>query len=158
VGQPLPARPLDGIDLTPVFDGKITERPTPLYFWEYNTSRFARAKLQPYIDPKLQEGTTPLAKLMGGKATRDFTNWRHPALTEADYLGARSIIEGRLKLVIHERKNGAPGRELFDLEADPAEKTNLAAEQPAIVDRLAVQLHAWQNSVLRSLTGADYAN
>ncbi len=38
VGQPLPDRPLDGIDLTPVLDGNMTERPSPLFFWEYNTA------------------------------------------------------------------------------------------------------------------------
>jgi hypothetical protein len=27
---------------------------------------------EPYIDPELQEGTTPLAKIMGGKFTRTF--------------------------------------------------------------------------------------
>ena len=103
VGQPLPNRPLDGIDLTPLLDGKMTERPAPLYFWEYNTSRFADIEAEPYIDPELQKGTTPLAKFMGGKATRDFTNYRHPALTDADYLGPRAIIDGRFKLVIHEQ-------------------------------------------------------
>ena len=33
--QPLPDRP---IDLTPVLDGKMTNRSKPLYFWSYNTS------------------------------------------------------------------------------------------------------------------------
>jgi arylsulfatase A-like enzyme len=155
-GQALPQRPLDGMDLTPVLDGKLSARATPLHFWEYDTKRFAGAKPQPYIDPKLQEGTTPLAKLQGGKATRDFNNWRHPAITDADYLGARTIIEGRHKLVVHDQKNGAPKRELFDLDADPAEKNDLAAKQPALADKLAAGLRTWQSSVLNSLTGADY--
>ena len=157
VGQPLPARPLDGIDLTPVLDGKMTERPMPLYFWEYDTARFAGAKPEPYVDPKLQEGTTPLVKLQGGKATRNFINWRHPALTADDTRGPRSIIEGRLKLVIHDQKNGALRQELFDIEADPAERTNLIGRQPDRDEQLRTKLRAWQDSVLRSLTGADYA-
>jgi arylsulfatase A-like enzyme len=93
---------------------------------------------------------------MGGKATRDFTNFRHPVITEEDYLGARSIIEGDQKLVIHEQKSGAPKIELFDLKADPAEKTNLAAQQPELVKSLQTKLRQWQDSVLKSLTGADY--
>ena len=93
---------------------------------------------------------------MGGKATRDFTNYRHPAITDADYLGPRAIIDGRFKLVIHEQKNGDPQRELFDLEADPAEKTNLITQQPATAEKLQILLRHWQQSVLRSLTGADY--
>lgn len=157
-GQPLPPRPLDGIDLSPVIEGKLNERPTALHFWECETRRFVGAKPEPYIDPKLQEGTTPLVKLMDGKPTRDFRNVRHPGgITDADYRGARAIIDGHLKLVIHERKSGGPKRELFDLETDPAEKKDLAAQQPAAADQLQTQLRAWQDSVLRSLTGADYA-
>jgi arylsulfatase A-like enzyme len=157
VGQPLPNRPLDGLDLTPVIDGNLQARPTPLQFWDFDTKRFAGIKPQPYLDPELQEGTTPLIKIQGGKATRDFKNWRHPALIEADYLGPRTIIQGRHKLVIHDQKNGAAKRELFDLEADPAEKSDLAAQQPALMEQLQTKLRAWQTSVLHSLTGADYA-
>jgi arylsulfatase A-like enzyme len=156
VGQPLPARPLDGIDLTAALDGKQTERPKPLGFWEFDTARLAQSKPQPWIAPELQRGTTPLVKLMGGKATRDFTNFRHPALADADYLGPRAFIDGRFKLVIHETKNDSIKRELFDLEADPAEKTNLSDQQPALAEKLQAKLRDWQQSVLTSLTGADY--
>ena len=78
----------------------------PIHFWAYNTTRFADVKPEPYIDPELQQGTTPLAKLAGGKATRDFSNYRHPAINEADYLGPRAIIDGNFKLVIHEQERG----------------------------------------------------
>jgi arylsulfatase A-like enzyme len=157
VGQPLPDRPLDGIDLGPVLDGRMAERPTPLYFWAFNTGRFAGMKPEPYIDPKLQEGTTPLVKLQDGKATRDFRNHRHPAITDADYRGGRSIIEGRFKLVVQEPKSDAAQRELFDLQADPAEKNNLLPRQAELAGRLEAKLRSWQESVLHSLRGGDYA-
>jgi arylsulfatase A-like enzyme len=157
-GQPLSDRPLDGIDLTPVLDGKLTERPGPLCFWEYDTARLAAARPEPYLDPSLQKGTTPLVKLMNGKPTRDFTNYRHPAITDADYRGPRAIIDGHYKLVIHERKDGGARRELFDLETDPAEKTNLIGQQPPRAEKLQARLHEWQSSVLKSLTGADYGD
>lgn len=156
-GQPLPVRPMDGMDLAPVLDGTLSERPTPLCFWQFDTKRLAGAKPEPYLDPQLQAGTTPLAKLMGGKATRDFTNYRHPALTQSDYLGPRAIIQGQFKLVVHESKNGASKRELFDLDSDPAEKRDLLGPQSALAEELAGSLRAWQDSVLRSLTTADYA-
>lgn len=158
-GQPLPDRPLDGIDLMPLLDGKMTERPSPVCFWGYNIARLTAAKAPPYIDPELQKGTTPLVKLAGGKATRDFNNLRHPGdITDADFLGARSIIEGRFKLVIHDgKKSAAPQTELFDLETDPAEKNSLTDQQPERVQRLQTKLRDWQQSVLKSLTGADYA-
>ena len=155
VGQPLPDRPLDGIDLVPLLDGTLTQRSRPLHFWAYNTSRFAGTQPEPYIDPELQRGTTPLAKFAGGKATRDFLNYRQPAITDADYLGPRAIIDGRYKLVVHEKMNEA-NLELFDLDSDPAEKTDLRAQQPEITAKLQTQLKQWQQSVLRSLTGADY--
>ncbi len=153
-GQSPPDRPLDGIDLTPLIDGTMTERAKPLYFWECN---IGDSKGEPYIDPKLQEGTTPLVKKSGGKATRNFANFRHPTITEADYLGPRAIIDGHFKLVIHERKAGDATLELFDLQSDPAEKSNLLKEQPATAEKLQTKLREWQDSVLKSLSSTDYS-
>ena len=95
-------------------------------------------------------------KLAGGKATRDFTNFHHTTITDADYLGPRAIIDGNFKLVIHDPKNGDPKKELFDLHADPAETNNLISQHAAVADKLQTQLREWQQSVLQSLTGADY--
>lgn len=156
VGQPLPDRPIDGIDLTPLLDGNMIERTNPLFFWEFDNVNPSNSKREPYIDLELQTGTTPLVKLMGGKATRDFNNFRHPTITDADYLGPRAIIDGHFKLVIHEQKQGEPLRELFDLHADPAETTNLIDQQSATAKALQTRLRQWQQSVLHSLTGADY--
>ncbi|MEN3944167.1 sulfatase-like hydrolase/transferase [Prosthecobacter sp. SYSU 5D2] len=158
VGQPLPKRPLDGMDISGLMDGQMSARSNPLYFWEYNAGNLKKAgDLEPYINPQLQEGTTPLVKKSGGKATRDFTNFRHPEITEEDYLGPRAIIDGNNKLVIHEPKKGGKATlELFDLQADPAEKTNLLDQQPDIAKKLQTQLRQWQEGVLKSLTGADY--
>jgi arylsulfatase A-like enzyme len=156
VGVKPPDRPLDGVDLTSVLDGKLTERPNPLCFWEFNTERLMGSKPEPWIDPELQKGTTPLVKLLAGKATRDFTNFRHPAVTEADYLGPCAIIDGRFKLVLHQQPSGDVTRELFDLEADPAEKANLFEQRTSVADRLATKLRDWQSAVLKSLSGADY--
>ena len=47
-------------------------------------------------------------------------------------------------------------REIFDLRTDPAEKTDLIEQQSAIAEGLQTQLRRWQESVLQSLTGADY--
>lgn len=156
-GASLPDRVLDGVDVSGVFDGSLAERPNPLYFWEYNTGRLARSKPEPYIDPELQKGTTPLVKKMGNKATRDFSNFRQPPMTDEDYLGPRAVIDGKYKLVIHESKSGEPRNEVFDLAADPAEKTNLYEQEPTLAKKLNAKLKSWQQSVLHSLSGADYA-
>lgn len=158
VGQPLPDRPIDGIDISPMLDDNMLERSHPLFFWEYGGRNAVSAKHEPYLDPALQQGTTPLVKLSRGKATRDFMNFHQPTVTDADYLGPRAIIDGGLKLVIHETKQGKQELELFDLQSDPAEKTNLMESRAATVKKLQSQLRNWQDSVLNSLTGADYKN
>jgi arylsulfatase A-like enzyme len=99
---------------------------------------------------------TPVLKLMGGKATRDFVNFRHETIAEHDYLGARAIIDGRFKLVIHDQRDGVVKRELFDLRADPAEEHDLVDQLSDVATTLQARLAQWQQSVLRSLTGADY--
>jgi arylsulfatase A-like enzyme len=154
-GQPMPDRPIDGIDITPLLLGERFERPNPLYFWSFNTSALRLSELEPWIDPQLQTGTTPLAKLQDGKATRDFTNFQHPQISDADYRGPRAIIDGDWKLVIHEQKNSIK-YELFDLHTDPAEKVNLIEQQSAVAKTMKAQLRQWQDSVLQSLSGADY--
>ncbi len=154
VGQPLPNRPLDGISLKPLFEGKMTKRPSPLFFWNYDWSQEATRNPEPYIDPKLQEGTIPIAKLMDGLFTRNFKNYRHPEIVDEDYLGGRAILDDRYKLVVDGQPNS--GAELFDLRADPAEKNNLAEAEPELAKKLGQQLKNWQDSVLNSLTGADY--
>lgn len=156
VGQPLPNRPLDGIDLTPLLNNELSQRPAPLFFWSYNTRALMKINPAAYIAPELQQGTTPLVKFMNGKATRDFTNFHQPPITEADYLGARAIIDGNHKLLIHEQKDGGIKRELFNLNADPAETKNLLDQQPERAQTLEQQLKVWQSSVLHSLTTADY--
>ena len=157
-GQALPSRPIDGIDLTPALDGKMTQRPAPLILWVYDHRRLRRANPVPYLDAGAQKGTTPLVKLADGKATRDFLNFRQPPITGADYAGPRAIIVGDFKLVIHEQPEGDPLRELFNLRSDPAEKINLVTREPALAEKLQTRLRTWQQSVLHSLTGADYKN
>ncbi len=151
-GQPLPKRPLDGISLKPIIDGKMTARPGPLGFWN-GLARGEKGK--PYIDPELQKGTTPLVKLAGdGRPTRNFQNYHYPKIEEEDFGGARAMLDNRYKLVIDGGRG--TGKELFDLRNDPAEKKNIIQTQPAVAAKLEQQLRAWQQSVLQSLTEADY--
>ncbi|OUW19080.1 MAG: N-acetylgalactosamine-6-sulfatase [Opitutales bacterium TMED158] len=154
VGQPFPQRPIDGIDLTPIFDGKMDSRPYPIFFWSYDSGSEPARNPRPYIDASLQKGTTPLVKLMRGEATRTFVNYHHPYIVPEDFRGARAAMDGRYKLVIHDRNEFK--RELFDLEKDPGEKKDIAEQKPELVRTLEAQLRSWQHSTLLSLTGADY--
>lgn len=156
LGLPLPNRVLDGISLKPLIDGVMAERPSPICFWDYDTSQAEKGNPEPYISPELQEGTTPLVKMMDGRLTRNFRNYHHPVIQEQDFTGPRAILDNRYKLVVHDGSGSELTTELFDLRDDPAEKTNLADEKPEIAGNLMQQLRKWQESVLSSLTGADY--
>lgn len=153
-GQSLPNRPIDGINLLPLIRGEMQERPEPIYFWDFETSHISDTDTVPYIDPELQQGTTPLVKMMNGKYTRSFRNFHHPIVTEEDYQGERSVLDNRYKLVISGMEEGS--RELFDMINDPQEQNNLIDQEPEIAARMEQQMRSWQESILKSLTGADY--
>ena len=46
--------------------------------------------------------------------------------------------------------------ELYDIQAEISEKTDVAAEHPEIVTRMKAELENWQQSVMRSNQGEDY--
>jgi arylsulfatase A-like enzyme len=46
--------------------------------------------------------------------------------------------------------------ELYDIVADPSEKTDLAAKCPEIVARMKAEFENWQQSVQKSDRGEDY--
>jgi len=156
VDEPLPERPLDGISLAALIDGEMTERPSPICFWNYETRHEREKYSDPYIDPAQQEGTTPLVKAMDGRFTRNFINFHHTEIAEEDFLGERAIVDNRYKLVIAGESGDESAKELFDFRADKAEEKNLIEEQPEVAADLERQLRAWQESVLNSLIGKDY--
>ena len=93
---------------------------------------------------------------MGDIATRNFRNYHHPTITAEDFAGPRAILGNRYKLVIGGERNSGTEKELFDLRNDPAEENNLIEAEGEIARELEQQLRSWQESVLNSLTGADY--
>jgi len=155
-GLPLPNRPLDGISLVPVINGTMQTRPSPIFFWSFESGKAFGKDAKPYIDPKLQEGTTPLTKMMAGKYTRTFSNLHYPVMSEQHVGGPRVVLDNRYKLVMGAKSAGTSAVELFDLRNDPAEAHNLATSNPEVAQTMQKQLREWQLSVLKSLTGADY--
>lgn len=155
-GQNMPDRPLDGVSLAPAISGELKSRSNPLFFWEFSTGQLFGEDVQPYIDPQLQEGTTPLVKMMDGKYTRSFRNFQYAGAAEPPLGGPRVMMDGRYKLLLDATSSQGPLVELFDLVEDPAEKQNLADAQPEIVEKMQRRLQDWQKSVLRSLEGKDY--
>ena len=154
--QPLPERPVDGISLVPVFHDQARQRTEPLYFWMFEHAKVFDETSQPYIDPKLQEGTTPLVKKMAGKHTRTFRNYKYREVSEDHFAGARAMMKHQYKLIVEGHSPGKSGFELYDIRNDPGEQINLADEYPETVEEMQAELRKWQESVLTSLTGADY--
>lgn len=155
-GQSLPDRPIDGISMVPFFNDPAKKRTKPLCFWQFEPGKVFDETAEPYIDPKLQEGTTPLAKMMAGKYTRDFRNLKYDEISENDFGGERTIMKNQYKLVVKGESPNEKGFELYNIQNDPAETKNLADEHPEIVEEMQIELRKWQESVLNSLTGADY--
>jgi arylsulfatase A-like enzyme len=154
-GQTLPERPIDGKSWVPLFTNPSLQRNQPHFFWQFNRDLF-EDECEPYIAPELQEGTTPLAKMMDGKYTRTFRNCKYSIISEEDFQGERVMMGDRYKLIVEGQTPNDKGFELYDIQNDPAETTNLADEYPEMVDEMAAELSEWQQSVLTSLTGADY--
>ena len=154
LGQTIPSRPLDGVDLQPLIDNSMVSRPEPLFFWSVDIERVVGRNRAPYIAPELQIGTTPLVKLMGGIATRNFQNFRYPTITLDDLGGQLAVLDNDYKLVIAGSEGS--GRELFNLRDDPSEQVNLVEREPAMVRAMESELREWQRSSLESLMGLDY--
>ncbi|QDT11639.1 sulfatase [Planctomycetes bacterium K23_9] len=152
--SPLPDRPLDGVSLVPVMVGSMSRRKNPIGFW--NFAHKGDAKNEPVFDPVLQQGTTPLVKMMGDLHTRNFRNYHHPEIKESDFNGELAWLGDQYKLIANLKSNGKAKYELFDVRADPSESDDLVKKLPAVADEMKLQLHAWQQSVLESLTAADY--
>lgn len=155
-GRPLPERPLDGISLVQFFNDPTKQRTVPLFFWQFEPGKVFGEDAEHYIDPKLQEGTTPLAKIMGGKFTRSFRNYKYNQISENDFGGGRAVMKDQYKLVIEGQVPHNHSYELYNIQNDPGEEKNLADEYPDLVKEMQADLRKWQESVLNSLTGADY--
>jgi arylsulfatase A-like enzyme len=73
------------------------------------------------------------------------------------YLGGLALIDNRYKLVSQKFTKGKFGPfSLFDLETDPRETKDLAAEQPEVLQRMRDMVMRWNESVEASAAGRDY--
>ncbi len=68
--------------------------------------------------------------------------------------GHAAVIAGNYKLLTNAISK--EGFELYDLQSDPAEQTNLASAKPAVAKRLSQALLTWNRGVEASVAGKDY--
>jgi arylsulfatase A-like enzyme len=110
--------------------------------------------LVPLLDGQMTARPKPLGfMLWNGKGDGEFKAADFVADTQGVW------IDGQYKLAVgpDKRKNkNADQVRLFDIYADPAEKVNLADEQPGVAKRLQAGLDAWRRDVRASYDGRDY--
>lgn len=69
--------------------------------------------------------------------------------------GSKSaLIDNQYKILTNDLRKGT--FQLYDLQADPAETTDLGSERPELFARLKQELLAWNESVDASFSGKDY--
>lgn len=157
ITHPKPERPLDGISLKSLFvDGTMNERIKPIGFSAYDWK--AEQENEPWLeDQSLNEFITETAKKKPTQSKRKtyFKNHRHP-VAGTEFEKTRVWIDNRYKLLFPKSRDAR--YELYDIVADKEESHDIALKHPEIVERMAAELKAWQLSVERSLTGADYGN
>ncbi len=139
--------PLDGESLLPVLVGDRDHRKQPMGFWSY--PRRGRPtpnhKLMPELYKEQQAGEEPTVR------------YKLIHTPEEDYpdaerrRGPAAWIDGDWKL---HRRSG--GYELYNLADDPREQKNVIDAHPDRAARMKQALETWQESVARSLKGADY--
>jgi arylsulfatase A-like enzyme len=150
VKSPDSQRPIDGLSLRSlIVDDAMKERPQPIGFWKYAAG--PERKNERWMDLELTRGTTPTTR----NPAIDFLNFKHPQAKTSDFAGEAAWTTARHKLHVNNQK-GKAETELYDLSADPGEEKNVAAQHPDLVAKMTGELHAWQRSVERSLSGADY--
>ncbi|MDZ4850659.1 MAG: sulfatase-like hydrolase/transferase [Pirellulaceae bacterium] len=154
--HPNPDRPIDGISLKSlIVNDSMKERPSPIGFWKYPSG--GEGKNERWIAAALSTGTTPTTK----QSNILFNNFRHPVVKLDDFEGDAAWTDARYKLVVtpgnvKRKKKSTSSASLYDLQSDPKETRDIAAEQPDRVTRMQSELEAWQRSVERSLSGADF--
>ncbi|MEM0895782.1 MAG: sulfatase-like hydrolase/transferase [Verrucomicrobiota bacterium] len=146
----LPQRPLDGISIENILNKNLTERPSPICFWYYDFKQVETEKLEWYMEPELLMGDIPTSKI----ESIQFQNFVHPVAQSTNFGGISAVRGNQYKLV-----QPKPGVfELYDMDNDLTESTNLVMQHPEIAEPLRKKLLDWQRSVERSHTGSDYSN
>ena len=145
-------RPLDGISLVPLLEGRMEERPKPMGFWHYPASGMIMrsGEIVQAIKAALEAGEEP--DVNTGLLRDPGDDW-----SEAEERpGHAAWMDGPYKL--HRIPNREPENryELYNLVEDPAEENNIIDDEPEQAERMKAALEEWQRSVVDSLKGADY--
>ena len=151
IKQPAKQPILDGIDLLPILEGKKRARP-PMGFWHgfrNGQGTWSDRIIKALLDAEKAGKPNPHPERIL-KNVKEF-----PTFDMKDLEGHAAWNEWPWKLHRIERKNKVT-YELYDLNMDPMETTDLTDKEPARVAKMKTSLENWQRSVLNSWAGKDY--
>lgn len=102
----------------------------PVAFWDLLPTLCELAGIE---SPKEVDGVSIAPTLLGknGQRVHEFLYWEFPS-----YGGQQAVRAGKWKAVRQNLNKGPSAIELYDLETDPSEKRNVAADNPEVVERL----------------------
>lgn len=147
--------PLDGVSLVGILDGKVTDHP-PMGFWHgymQGQGTYSDRIIKALKEAKDAGAPNPHPERIL-KNTADF-----PRRDPADLHGHAAWTDWPWKLHRIQKAAGAEVTwEIYHLEDDPMETTNLLSENEERVQKMQKALEDWQRSVLGSWSGDDYAN
>ncbi len=156
VGVQMPDQPpLDGVSLVPLLEGKMSERPKPIGFWDYPTRGIST--------PSKKWMGQLLAAQQAGKEPGHKERLRLDAAKikkqnpENSFPGHSAWLDWPWKLHRIQRKNGQVKVELYNLASDPGEKKDVAGQEKERTKALRSALEGWLAAVVRSLNGKDYS-
>ena len=144
---------LDGVSIIDILEGKSTTHP-PMGFWHNYTG--GQGTWSDRIIAGLKEaqdaGTPNPYPNRILKNTAEF-----PERDKSDLRGHSAWTDWPWKLHRIQPQTGAKVTwELYQLEDDPQEVTNLVEQHPERVEKMRTALEEWQKSVLGSWSGEDY--
>jgi arylsulfatase A-like enzyme len=145
-------KPLDGISLLPLIEGRMKSRPRPMGFWVYPERGIAvnSTKILEELasEQSGKSATTAPASQPAAAPGRQYA--------EENFPGPAAWIDGDYKLHRKPQPDGHVAQALFNLAKDPYETADLTSTDHGRATRMNAQLNEWQKSVVRSLNGGDY--
>lgn len=147
---------LDGVSLLPLLEGEMTARSQPMGFWTYPEKGHPKKSTAILLDIKGRQTADnpnppgPIPDADAASLAKQYSKQELP--------GAAAWIDGDYKLLKTETKQGAPNYALYHLSQDKAEKQDLSQKEPQRLKQMKAGLKNWQESVVDSLNGKDYAD
>ncbi|NWK57157.1 sulfatase-like hydrolase/transferase [Verrucomicrobiaceae bacterium N1E253] len=152
--QPL----LDGVDLMPLIEGKQSKRKNMIGFWHQFTGgqpTHSDRIIKQLMEAQQGDRASPYPMRLL-KNVNVFP--AHQRGENGGYPGHAALLDWPYKIHVIGHRQKPSRYELYDLEKDPMETRNLMEEKKPEAARMKKAIDAWQDSVINSLNGNDYAD